>query len=359
MSNENKSFENSVDSAKKEVGKTVKVDKVLNADECRIDIDTEVGCDSNSIENGGRRTVEEIINMIRSSEGAADCVSKKSKSETEYSDFEKSLFVNGVVDWKSYISRDKLFQAFNYEAINAVDVRFSSYQDGLLHLLQHCYGYFYQLKTNSERYAVDIKEIDAAISSVNLSNNKGNPLEVKIIKLVWKGSGIDRRRISTYANLLKNAWCKGEYKEGITDDNGSILPSVFANQVKLYGGINSFSRLSAEQVRKNKQLEESGYKNSKDRKIDIAREALRTGVFKYNDYELPLKNVGSLSPNTQLFNDLRDGSTVVALCSWNRDTSELVVRCSFDENDQYGVTDKAEAQFFEIMRKQAIEAKGY
>ena len=338
------------------------ITKTVTAEECRLDIEQTASNDAESgVESDTKqvRSTQEILDMIRDRPKSNDSSSDSSSKAAEPTDFEKSLFVDGVVDWESYKELDELFGLFGAEARDVVDIRYASYQDGLLHLLQHCYGYFYSLMHDSERYQRDIKEINNAISSENISSNKANALEVKIIKLVWKGARIDKRRISTYANLLKNAWCKGKYDEGTTDSKGSILPSQFTKQVKLYGGINNFSRESVEQLRKQEELEKAGYKCNKDRKIDIARDAISAGVFKYNDYELQLKDLGTLSPSSAFFDGLRDGATVVTLCSWDRKQSKLVVRCAFDQNAKDGVVDKAELQFFESLRKAAIDKKGY
>lgn len=338
------------------------ITKSVNAEECRIDIEQTASNDAESeIESSALqpKSTQEILDMIRSRPPSNDASSGNTSADVEPTDFEKSLFVHGVVDWENYKELDELFGLFNSEAINGIDVRYANYQDSLLHLLQHCYGYFYSLKHDSDRYQRDIKDINNAISSMNLSSNKGNALEVKIIKLAWKGTRIDKRRISTYANLLKNAWCKGKYEEGTTDSKGSILPSRFSKEVKLYGGIDNFSRESAEQLRKQEELEKAGYKSSKDRDIDIVRGAISAGTFKYNDYELTLNDVGSLSPSNNFFDSLRDGASVVTLCSWDRKQSKLIVRFGFDEDAKDGVVDKAEHQFFKILRKAAIDKKGY
>ena len=84
--------------------------------------------------------MEERLEAIRSRESASDANSAGAESPYTPTGFEKSLFVDGVVDWRSYVDQDELFSLLNDEAINGVDVRFAKYQDALLHLLQHCYG---------------------------------------------------------------------------------------------------------------------------------------------------------------------------------------------------------------------------
>ena len=339
-----------------------RVTRKMSEDEysMEIEVSNDGGAQSDSAEEQNSSVSEgSVFDKIIERSKATKQTSEDEAAKVEHSEFEKSLFVGGQVDWVSYIDREKLFEAFNYEAVNTVDVRFSSYQKGLLHLLQHCYSYFYALKTDSERYSRDIKDIDNAISSMNLSSNKKNALEVKIIKLVWKGTNIDRRRISTYANLLKNAWCKGEVKAGVTDEKGSILPSQFSKQIEVHGGINQFSRQSAAFLRKQAELQKSGYTNSKDRNIDLVRDAIRSGVFRYNDYELTLKEVATLVPSTDFFNNCSDGEVIVTLCTWDRSSSELKLRYCFGQDNKDGVVDKAESQYFEELKKSAIEKKGY
>ena len=107
----------------------------------------------------------------------------KAKAQAEFdalTDFDKSLFKNGNVDFENYIGVQQLFDKFRDEATNGVDVRFADYQKSLVHLLKHCYGYMYALKTDSERYNTDIKVINNAISGLNKTSNANNELSAKI-----------------------------------------------------------------------------------------------------------------------------------------------------------------------------------
>ena len=114
----------------------------------------------------------------RNAEAEARAILKAKEEADALTDFDKSLFKNGNVDFKNYIGVQQLFDKFSSEA-EIVDVRFADYQQSLLHLLKHCYGYMYALKTDSERHETDIKHINNVISGLNKTSNKNNPLSAK------------------------------------------------------------------------------------------------------------------------------------------------------------------------------------
>ena len=224
----------------------------------------------------------------RNAEAEARAILNAKEEADALTDFDKSLFKNGNVDFKNYIGVQQLFDKFRDEA-QIVDVRFADYQQSLLHLLKHCYGYMYALKTNSERHETDIKHINSAISGLNKTSNKGNPLSAKIVKLVFRDS-VDRKRISTYAKLLDNAWCKGEVDD-YTDDNGAVLPQYFEKEVMAYGGINNFSRMSANAIEKQQQLKAEGYNSLSEKKIDAFRNAVKTEQFSWYDNGISMPKI--------------------------------------------------------------------
>jgi hypothetical protein len=238
-----------------------------------------------------------------------------------HTDFDKSLFANGYVDFENYIGVNELFSKFTDEARNGVDVSFAGYQKSLLHLLKHCYGYMYALKTDSERYTSDIKYINAAISGLNRSSNKNNPLSTKIVKLVWAHERIDRRRISTYAKVLDNAWCKGVVDKH-TDSKGSVLPKHFEREVMSKGGINTFSRQSAASIQRQSALEAEGYANLAEKKIDVVNKAIKDGTFEWDGKTLSMPK--DIEPFPTKPNTLRDGALLLFLVRNDRKNDCLV-----------------------------------
>ncbi len=275
----------------------------------------------------------------------------KAKAESaSATDFDKSLFEGGNVDFESYIDAEELFSKFTYEAQNGVDVRFADYQKSLLHLLKHCYGYMYALKTDSERYTKDIKYIDFQINGFNRSSNKGNPLSSKIIKLVWRHNKIDRRLISTYAKVLDNAWCKGVVDKH-TDSKGSVLPKHFEREVMSKGGINRFSRQSAKSIERQNELEAEGYLSLSEKKIDVVNKAIKEGTFKWEGKSYPMptpKTVFPTEPSSQ-----RDGALMLFLVRNDRANTTLVpVELFTDES----FIEKAQLALFDVLKERA-EAK--
>lgn len=268
-------------------------------------------------------------------------------------DFDKSLFKNGNVDFKNYIGVQQLFDKFRDEATNGVEVRFADYQQSLLHLLKHCYGYMYALKTDSERHETDVKHINSAISGLNKTSNKNNSLSAKIVKLAFRDS-VDRKRISTYAKLLDNAWCKGEVDD-YTDDNGAVLPKHFEKIVMSNGGINNFSRMSANAIERAKQLKAEGYNSLSEKKIDALREGFRTKQFTWydNGTHMPLTKTRVSFDDNSFNRGLGDGSVVCYLMKWERDTSSFVPLNRFLQNENDGVVEKAEMATFDLWLKRA------
>jgi len=199
-------------------------------------------------------------------------------------EWEKSLFRNSTkeVDFLSYATADKFFN--NIEAgVNGVEVSFANYQQSLLQVLQHCYGYFYMLQSDKDIRAEALTWIDAEIKSKNITSNSNNTLYAKIVKLAWSNTEIDRKRISTYANLLNNAYTKGKAIEGKTDDNGCVLPKYFAEVVTENGGINSFSRMSKNSIESNANLKEQGFESSRAKNLYTIVKAIDAGEYNVFD----------------------------------------------------------------------------
>ena len=287
----------------------------------------------------------------RNAEAEARAILNAKEEADALTDFDKSLFKNGNVDFKNYIGVQQLFDKFRDEA-QIVDVRFADYQQSLLHLLKHCYGYMYALKTNSERHETDIKHINSAISGLNKTSNKGNPLSAKIVKLVFRDS-VDRKRISTYAKLLDNAWCKGEVDD-YTDDNGAVLPQYFEKEVMAYGGINNFSRMSANAIEKQQQLKAEGYNSLSEKKIDAFRNAVKTEQFSWYDNGISMPKI----KNRFVFDDNKmnaygDGEFVCFLASYDRQAQSFIPLSAYRQDEADGIVDKAELGAFDIWLKKA------
>ena len=195
----------------------------------------------------------------------------------ELASFEVELFTSGEIDFENYVEPTTLFELLGAQVKSDVETGYINYQQSLLQVLQHCYGYFYLLKTDTDRYKSDIKKIDAAIRGFNRNSNKSNSLSSKIVKLAWQGTKIDRRRISEYAKLIDTAWKKGDYEEHVTDGKGRLLPSHFSNEVTLGGGINRFARISSS--KESAALSSAGYKSKEATKLEWARAAISSATF--------------------------------------------------------------------------------
>ena len=187
---------------------------------------------------------------------------------------------------------------------------------------------------------------------MNKTSNKGNPLSAKIVKLVFRDS-VDRKRISTYAKLLDNAWCKGEVDD-YTDDNGAVLPQYFEKEVMAYGGINNFSRMSANAIEKQQQLKAEGYNSLSEKKIDAFRNAVKTEQFSWYDNGISMPKI----KNRFVFDDNKmnaygDGEFVCFLASYDRQAQSFIPLSAYRQDEADGIVDKAELGAFDIWLKKA------
>ena len=100
------------------------ITKTVTAEECRVDIEQTASNDAESeVESDTKqvRSTQEILDMIRDRPKSNDSSSDSSSKAAEPTDFEKSLFVDGVVDWENYKELDELFGLFNAEAVDGVE----------------------------------------------------------------------------------------------------------------------------------------------------------------------------------------------------------------------------------------------
>ena len=280
----------------------------------------------------------------------------KAKAQAELdalTDFDKSLFENGNVDFENYIGVQQLFDKFRDEATNGVDVRFADYQKSLVHLLKHCYGYMYALKTDSERYNTDIKVINNAISGLNKTSNANNPLSAKIIKMIWQKQ-IDRKRTSTYAKVLENAWCRGVI-DSTTDSKGRLLPKHF-ERVVLDSGIVDFSRETANSIANAQQLEKEGYTSLAHKKLCHVEDAISSGEFEWNGNKVAMpkpKFTFSVKGNAS-FNSTRDGKVLSFLCKYDEKNENLVPIYAYGD-EQSELMSKTKLTLFNSLNKRAVE----
>lgn len=307
--------------------------------------------DTNVLEQVKQRSAEaQAIETVKAEERA------KAKAQAELdalTDFDKSLFKNGNVDFENYIGVQQLFDKFRNEATNGVDVRFADYQKSLVHLLKHCYGYMYALKTDSERYNTDIKVINNAISGLNKTSNANNPLSAKIIKMIWQKQ-IDRKRTSTYAKVLENAWCRGVV-DSTTDSKGRLLPKHF-ERVVLDSGIVDFSRETANSIANAQQLEKEGYTSLADKKLCHVEDAISSGEFEWNGNKVAMpkpKFTFSVKGNAS-FNSTRDGAVLSFLCKYDEKNENLVPIYAYGD-EQSELMSKTKLTLFNSLNKRAVE----
>ena len=257
--------------------------------------------------------------------------------------WESSLFSNRdkSVDFESYVSPAKLFDALK-EGVDSSEVFFASHQKGLLHILQHCYGYFYMLKHDKHRHTRDLKWIDSEIQKMNQSSNVKNPLQSKIIKLAWRHADIDRKRISSYANLLNNAYTKGDEIKGKTDGNGCVLPKYFSEVITTNGGISVFSRISKAAIKESKDLRQRGFKNQRERDIHAITEAIDKGEFSMFGEKEAIAEIDF----REKLKKLGDGEFGVVLVRKNKDSVEPLYT-----NADGGLTDSLLLKMYRELEK--------
>ena len=285
------------------------------------DINTDVeNTEESPVAESKACAAEKTIDMIsRSADSAGDLAESVDDTivsqDSEYSDFEKSLFNGGdKVDFRDYIDTHQLFAALNKEATENTELKYADYRQSLLTLLQHCYGYYYKLMniTDAKTRKLKILELTSAIVGENKTSNVNNSLHAKIIKLTWLGTDIDTKRISTYANLLSNAFTKGNLVNGVTDKNGSLLPEHFLEAVMENGGIHSFSRISAKSIEKKKELAAKGFSSAGELTLDSIEHAITMDEFvaeEENSVAIPIKPIEMESEFDKLIQEESEGES--------------------------------------------------
>jgi hypothetical protein len=220
--------------------------------------------------------------------GATDVVqqikTQAIKENFDVTEWERGLYSNGKVFSHNFVNSETLFSKWQ-EGVEVSEVMFANYQTSLLYVLQHIYSYYYNVETMTLRDAKhdEVKRIDEAVAPLNERDNSNIPLANKLVKLAWakhieKGT-IDRKRISTYAKAMENAFVKGEHIESCTDDKGRVKPKHFMDVVKNNGGISSFSRLSKQQIELNKEIADSDYDSVEERTVAEFKQSISNGVF--------------------------------------------------------------------------------
>lgn len=273
----------------------------------------------------------------------------------ERSAFEKSLYPNdeAIIDFKNYHFAPKLFNALNKEAKEGIELKYSDYKKSLLNVLQHCYGYYYQLMTTEDKKGrkIDIEYINGVIAGENITSNANNSLHAKIIKLTWRGTNIGSKRISTYASLLGNAFTKGNIVDGVTDKNGSILPKHFIETVTQNGGINAFSRISAKSMKEKEALKAEGFDSKGEKALSAIKDAIKTGEFTADVENSKIIAIEPIELSTE-FNGLTDGDFGVVLVKYDSNAAGSVepIYASTDT----GKVDTLLRKFYSKLEKQSI-----
>ena len=252
--------------------------------------------------------------QIAREKGEADKIAIENSRDR--SEFEKSLFQNekGIVDFQNYVYAPVLFPLLTKEVLQGAEKKYSAYKDSLLHVLQHCYGYYYMLMTTTDknRRKVEVKYINECIEDMNKTSNINNALYGKIIKLAWRDSGISSKRISTYGSLLNNAFTKGDLIDGKTDDEGRILPEHFSEAVAKTGGISAFSRVNKESALRSEKLKSEGFQTEGEKALELAKKAIISGEFIADIEDSKTIPIQPIDVSSELL-ALEDGSFAVVL----------------------------------------------
>ena len=211
-------------------------------------------------------------------------IKQRASKDFDATEWERGLYENNKVFSNNFVSSKTLFSKWQ-EGVEQSEVMFANYQTSLLYVLQHIYSYYYNVETMTirEMKQDEVKRIDEAVAPLNERDNSNLPLANKLVKLAWakhiENKTIDRKRISTYAKAMENAFVKGEHIQSFTDNEGRVLPKHFMEVVKNNGGISSFSRLSKKQIELNKEIADSDYDSVEERTVAEFKQSISNGVF--------------------------------------------------------------------------------
>ena len=187
-------------------------------------------------------------------------------------------------------------------------------------LLGKCYAFYFDLRGNDKEAKAAREELNTVISTKGYSFNEGTHVLTKLVKYVFEG--VDRRRVSAYSLVLREALARGVKADGI--------PAFITNG----GGV--------EEIRRSK----SKTAKTATQKAALGKEALR-------GKELAVFNSETLAALAQQA-DKSVGDDVVAILTQQEDGSFVVreligstsllktaLACAYSKNKIVGKNDSA------------------
>ena len=113
----------------------------------------------------------------------------------------------------------------------------SDHHDKLYTLLSHCYGIYYQISIAAENEQEVLgKEIDKLFNlEITEGREESKTLHTKIVRLVFENNQPDRKQVSRYASVLRNAFDMDTQRDLYTDSMARIAPLHFKDWINAKG----------------------------------------------------------------------------------------------------------------------------
>ena len=116
------------------------------------------------------------------------------------------------------------------------DAVMSDHHDKLYTLLSQCYGIYYQISLAGDNQEKLENEIDKLYNlEITVDREESKTLHTKIVRLVFENNQPDRKQVSRYASVLRNAFESDTARDLYTDSMARIAPEHFRDWISVKG----------------------------------------------------------------------------------------------------------------------------
>ena len=187
-------------------------------------------------------------------------------------------------------------------------------------VLGKCYAFYFDLRGNSKEANAARIELNAVIDKKGYSFNEGTHVLTKLVKYVFEG--IDRRRVSAYSLVLREALSK--------DVKVDCIPAFIANG----GGVEEIRRSKSKTAKTATQKAELGKQAVCSKQLAVIQSATLAVLAQQAG-----RSVGD--DVVAILTQQEDGSFVVRELIASTGVLKAALACAYSKNKIVGSTDKA------------------
>lgn len=187
-------------------------------------------------------------------------------------------------------------------------------------LLGKCYAFYFDLRGNDKEAKAAREELNTVISTKGYSFNEGTHVLAKLVKYVFEG--VDRRRVSAYSLVLREALARGVKADGI--------PAFITSG----GGVEEIRRSKSKTAKTAKQKAALGKEALKDKELAVFNSETLATLAQQAD-----KSVGD--DVVAILTQREDGSFVVRELIGSTSLLKAALACAYSKNKIVGKNDNA------------------